>query len=288
MAQRILPLVGAPRSFHLAGRRVAPPECVEVPTRHGDVRCLIYRPYPDAPLARGGDRSPVDLHLHGGAFIVRHPRQEEYVAEYVASEVGAVVVLADYATAPQAQYPVAEQQCFDVARWIRAEAPERGWDAARMSVSGASAGAKLAVNVCQQAHRSGEIGLRAAALAFPVVDLSRADRTSVKRRPRISRRVQRLAIDAYVVDPGVRCQPLASPVFDPDLAEAMPPTLIITGELDTLGPEGEHLAHELAGRGVMVTHHRLASTDHGFTRSEAATAHAALRLIGAHLVRFLT
>ena len=122
-----------------------------------------------------------------------------------------MVMLADYATAPQVQYPVAEEQCFDVARWICNEARRRGWDAARMSVSGVSAGANLAVNICQQSHRGHEMRLRAAALAFPVIDLSRADRTSVKRRPRISRRIQRLAIDAYVVDPRVRHQPLASP-----------------------------------------------------------------------------
>lgn len=288
-AQRVLPLISVPPSFRLASRRVAEPECVDVPTRHGKVRCLIYRPHPGAPLARSGVGClPVDLHLHGGAFIVRHPRQEEYIAEYIASEVGAVVVLADYATAPQVQYPVAEEQCFDVARWIRTEARKRGWDAARMSVSGASAGAKLAVNVCQQARHESEIRLRAAVLAFPVLDLSRADRTSVKRRPRISRRIQRLAIDAYVVDPRVRCQPMASPVFDADLADAMPPTLIITGELDTLGPEGDLLAYDLAGRGVAVTHHRLPSIDHGFTRSQAASAHAAMRLIGAHLIGNLT
>ncbi|MFB1298053.1 alpha/beta hydrolase fold domain-containing protein [Mycobacterium sp. pW049] len=284
-AQRVLPLVAAPPRFRLASRRIAEPECADVPTRHGKVKCLIYRPNPEAPLARSGvGRLPVDLHLHGGAFIVRHPRHEEYIAEYIASEVGAVVVLADYATAPQIQYPVAEEQCFDIARWIRTAAGERGWDAARMSVSGASAGAKLAINVCQQAHPGREIRLRAAALAFPVLDLSRADRTSAKKYPRISRPVQRLAIDAYVADPRARSQPLASPVFDASLADAMPPTLIITGELDTLGPEGDRLAHDLTGRGVAVTHHRLPSIDHGFTRSQASSAHAVLRMIGSHLM----
>lgn len=288
LAQRLLPLVRTPRSFRFATRHVAKPARVNVPTRHGPVRCLLYWPHPDAPLAKtNGDGLPIDLHLHGGAFIVRNPRQEEYIAQYIASEAGAVVVLADYATAPQARYPVAEQQCFDIAAWVRAEAPHRGWDASRMSVTGASAGAKLAVNVCQQAYRAGDFALRAAVLAFPVVDLTRADRTSVKKRPRISPRIQRLAIDAYVVDPSARHQPLASPVLDVDLAAAMPPTLIMTGELDTLGPEGDDLAAQLSGRGVAVTHHRFAHTDHGFTRSETDTAHAAMKLIGAHLIRYL-
>ena len=260
-----------------------------MPTRHGDVGCLIYRPHPAAPLARvHSEGPPVVLHLHGGAFIVRHPRQEEYIAKFIASEVGAVVVLADYATAPQIRYPAAEQQCFDIARWLHTQAPARGWDADRMAVSGASAGAKLALNVCQQVHRDAEFVLRAAALAFPVVDLSRTDRTSVKKRARISPMIQRLAVNAYVVDPGVRRLPLASPVFDACLAEAMPPTLILTGEFDTLGPEGDDLAERLARGGVATTHHRFIGTDHGFTRSQTAKARAAMGLLGTHLVRHLT
>lgn len=289
LAQRLLPFVRAPRSFRFATRQVAKPERIDVPTRHGAVRCLIYWPHPDAPLAKAsGDGLPINLHLHGGAFIVRNPRQEEYIAEYIAAEVGALVVLADYATAPQVRYPVAEQQCFDVAAWLHAQAPLRGWDASRMSVSGASAGGKLAINVCQQAYRAGDFALRAAVLAFPVVDLTRTDRTSIKKHPRISPRIQRLAIDAYVVDPCVRHQPLASPVCDVDLAAAMPPTLIATGEFDTLGPEGDELAAHLARRGVATAHHRFAGTDHGFTRSETATARAAMKLIGAHLIRYLS
>lgn len=288
MAQCLLPLVPTPRSFGSATQRIDPPEIVDVATRHGAVRCFVYSPHPDAPLAKAGADGPaVNLHLHGGAFIVRNPRQEEYIAHYIAAEAGAAVVLADYATAPQVRYPVAEQQCFDVALWIRSEAGARGWDPARMSVTGASAGAKLAVNVCQQAYRTSEISLRAAALAFPVVDLTRADRTSGKARPRISRRIQRLVIDAYLVDADRSREPLASPRFDADLADAMPPTLVLTGALDTLGPEGDELAARLSDAGVLTTHHCFPGIDHGFTRSEAATAHDATKRIAAHLVQHL-
>lgn len=287
LVQRLLPMIRTPRAFRFATRHVEAAQAIDVPTRHGDVRCLIYQPPVDGPETRSDTGLPVVLHLHGGAFIVRNPRQEEYIASYIASEVGAVVVLPDYATAPQARYPVAEQQAFDIAMWIRAEAAGRGWDAARMSVTGASAGAKLAVNVCQQLYHAGEFTLRAAVLAFPVVDLSRTDRTSVKKYARIPPLVQRLAVAAYVADPGVCRETLASPIFDTGLAAAMPPSLILTGDLDTLGPEGDQLASQLAANGVPVTHHRYPNTDHGFRRSEAETARHAMTLIGSHLTRYL-
>ncbi|OBK81450.1 alpha/beta hydrolase fold domain-containing protein [Mycobacterium sp. 1164985.4] len=287
-AQRLLPLVPTPRSFRFTSRHIAGPGRINVPTRHGSVGCLIYQPHPAAPLADASGGPPVTLHLHGGAFIVRNPRQEEYLAEYIAAEVGAVVVLPDYATAPQVQYPVAEQQCYDIARWLRHEGSHYGWDTSRMSLSGASAGAKLAVNVCQQSREDDELNWRAALLTFPVTDLSRFDRTSAKKRARISPTIQRLAIEAYVVDPSVRREPLASPVFDTALAEAMPPSLVMTGEFDTLGPEGDALASELARRGVATTHRRFPGIDHGFTRSQADAAREAMALIGAHLIRYLT
>lgn len=45
-----------------------------------------------------------------------------------------------------------------------------------------------------------------------------------------------------------------------------------------------HLACDLAGGRVVVTHHCLLSTDHRFSRSQAASAHVAMRMIGAHLI----
>jgi len=78
--------------------------------------------------------------------------------------------------------------------------------------------------------------------------------------------------------------PLASPQYDPNLAPALPAALIMTGEYDTLAPEMDRLAQELAAAGVPVTHRRFAQTDHGFTHEPpVATAREAIVLIGEHL-----
>jgi acetyl esterase len=258
---------------------------IRVPTRHGMVRCLIYRPPAGAPLPGGiAGPPPVHVQIHGGGFFGRYPEQDEHIATYLASEVGAVVVSVDYDVTPQVQYPVAEEQCYDVAAWVHANAASSGWDARRISVGGASAGGKLAINVCQLAHTAGVFRPCALVAAYAVADVTRTDRTSAKPSASISPALQRLVNATYFVDASRHHEPLASPLYDEHLAAALPPTLILTGEYDTLAPEMDRLAEMLAAAGVPVVHRQFAQTDHGFTHGPpVARAREAIELIGDHL-----
>ena len=270
--------------LHLATRPIARPETTKLSTRHGYVRCLIYHPHPAAPLAVSGC-PPVHLQIHGGGFVARHPRLDAHIVKYVASEVGAVVVAVDYDVAPRVQYPIAEQECYDVAEWIVRTGRQRGWDGSRLSVLGISAGGKLAINVAQQAYETDAFELRALQLAYATIDSTRSDRTSPLDRPRVSAAVQQLALDTYFADPSRRSEPLASPIFDRDIARKVPPTLILTGEYDTLGPEMDQFAEDLAKAGVDVTHRMFAETDHGFMHSgPIETVREVLEIVKEHLL----
>src|SRR5262245_33554607 len=103
-----------------ATKPIAGPETITIPTRHGDVRALLYRPTDEDVAASQltGRRPPVHLITHGGAFIVRVPEQEDNVARYLASEIGAYVVVPDFDTAPKVLHPVSEQQAYDVFVWV--------------------------------------------------------------------------------------------------------------------------------------------------------------------------
>lgn len=289
VGQRLIPLVVRVPKVELTSRSVAAPEVVEVPTRHGPVRCFLYRPHPDAPLAgRDGRRPPLHLQIHGGAFIVRNVREDHGIANYVACEVGAFVLNIDYHAAPQVRYPVAQEECYDVLLWAVENVRERGWDAERISLCGGSAGATLATNVLQLSYWHGGPRARAAALTFAAVDVTRADRTSTLPKPLVSPKLQRLILDTYYVDAARRTEPLASPQLDPDLAAAMPPLLIMTAELDTLAPEMDRLADRLSEEGVPVVHRRFAGADHGLANiREAAVIRESIYMIGNHLLRNL-
>lgn len=284
--QRIAPLFWRPhKALFFASHAVAEPTEVRVPTRHGPVRCLVYRPPADAPVPGGHARPrPVHVQIHGGGFYGRFPEQDAHIATYIASDVGAVVVSVDYDVAPQVQFPVAEEECFDVAAWVAQTGSANGWDASRISVGGESAGGKLAINVCQLAHARGTFRPRALVAAFAVADVTRTDRTSDKRDAQIAPWVQRLVRDTYFADAARRSEPLASPLYDDELAEALPATLIMTGEYDTLAPEMDLIAERLRAAGVTVVHRRFAGADHGFThRGPIATAREAITLTGEHL-----
>jgi acetyl esterase len=284
--QIVSPLFWRPRrELFFASRVVAKPVEVRVPTRHGLVRCLIYRPPEDAPApGEPGRARPVHIQLHGGGFYGRFPAQDEHIAAYIASDVGAVVVSVDYDVTPQVRFPVAEEECYDVAVWVNATGAVNGWDTSRISVGGFSAGGKLAMNVCQLAYAEKRFRPCALASAFAVADVTRTDRTSAKPNAKISRGLQRLVKATYFIDVSRLAEPIASPLWDEHLALALPPTLIMTGEHDTLADEMDLIAETLRAAGVPVVHRRFAGTDHGFTHGGSVeTAREAIGLIGEHL-----
>lgn len=262
----------------LAGYDIEPSELV-VTTRHGKVRSLVYAPHP------GPAHLPVLVNLHGGAFIVRSPAQDAHICRAVAAETRSVVVSVDYDTAPAVQYPVAEHEAYDVARWVQQNAENQGWDADRLAVGGFSAGAKLAINVCQQARDAGTPMPVALVAGYPALDMTLGphDRHSPAKHPAVAPWLISLMYRSYFPVAGERSEPLASPGLD-DALGALPPTLLLTGGDDALAAEEAAFAERLRAAGVHLQSHEYPHTDHGFTHNEPAeTASDAIERIVAFL-----
>ncbi|MFD5626657.1 alpha/beta hydrolase [Streptomyces sp. NPDC127072] len=282
LLQTAFPLFGTPpKDIQALASREGEPTGIEVPTRHGPVRCLVYRPPNDYRLTA----PPVYVHFHGGAFIVRAPEQDAHVCRYIADAAGAVVVSVDYDTAPHVQYPVAEHQAYDVAEWVRHHGHDHGWDTGRLAVGGLSAGSKLAVNVCQQARDTRTRMPVALVSGYGATDMTLPPehRTSPAEHPAVAPWLIRLMYNTYFPNVATRDEPLASPAVDNDLA-GFPPTLVMTGALDAMAPESDRFAGRLAADGVAVTHETFPASDHGFTHDKPAqVAERSLELIVDHL-----
>jgi acetyl esterase/lipase/predicted ester cyclase len=288
--QAVFPFVfrrsfGSPE-VQFATKPIAKPTKIVIPTRHGEIEALVYKPTDEDIAAEraAGRRPPVHFITHGGGFIVRRPQQEDNVARYLASELGAYVVLPDFDTAPTVVHPVSEQQADDAFVWVHEHGEEQGWDGERLSIGGASAGTQVAFAVVEQAIDAGGYVPVALSSEFGVIDLARADelRTSPLERPVVGPQLMQLIRDTYFVDANLS-DPLVSPSRYGRLAE-FPPTLILTAEHDTLLAEMHELAEDMTAKGVEVTYRQFDGVHHGFTHAKPAeVARQALTMIGEHL-----
>ncbi|MDQ2755110.1 MAG: alpha/beta hydrolase [Actinomycetota bacterium] len=232
---------------------------VDVPTRHGRVRCTVQRP----PVGVATGPPPLVVHLHGGAFIVRHPQKDDFYTGLLAAEVGAAVVSVDYDVAPRHAYPVAQHEAHDVALWFAAHGHELGLDGSRLALSGFSAGGNLAASASLQARDTGSFVPAYVVLVVPSLDVHEpgsAKRSTVA-HPMVDARLLDLVRTTYFRDVSRRAEPYASPLLARSLA-GLSPTLVITAEHDTLRSEGDVYAARLGDEGVDVTHHVVPHRDH--------------------------
>lgn len=260
---------GAPLTVHygrqlqVAGQDLPPPVRLSVPTRHGQVRCELYRP-PGVPTPA------VHVHLHGGAFIMRHPRMDDFFARFLVAEARIAVLAVDYDVAPQGRYPVAQEQAHDVAAYVASHGPDLDLDGNRLSIGGFSAGGNLAASTCLQARDRASFRPRFQLLGVPALDLAEAyaDKQPVG-SPMLTEGIHDLVRATYFKDASRRSEPYASPLRAESLA-GLPPTMVVTGGRDLLSREGAAYAGRLAEDGVAVSHRNLPHADHYFLTPDNA------------------
>jgi acetyl esterase len=210
----------------------------------GTVPVRIHTPDGPAPM-------PAHVLMHAGAFCYGAPQELDPLAAEYARAAGCVVLVPDYALAPEHPYPAALEDCYAVLRWTVAEAGSLGIDATRISVGGISAGGALAAALTLLARDRGGPAPIFQLLEVPVTDLTLSC-ASIRRYGRgyLLTAGELAECDArYVPDPQRRLEPYASPLLAADLA-GLPPAMVITAQFDPLRDEGEAYARRLRAAGV--------------------------------------
>ena len=263
------------RALQIAGQDLPAPVAVRLPTRHGLVRCELYLPTAVA-------NPPVYVHLHGGAFIMRHPRMDDFFARFLVAESRIAVLAVDYDVAPQARYPVAQEQAHDVAAYVAGHGAELGVDGGRVALGGFSAGGNLAASACLMARDLSSFVPRFQLLGVPSLDVAEeyADKQPVG-SPMLGKGILDLVRSTYFKDVSRRAEAYASPLLAENLAD-LPPTMIVTAELDLLRREGDAYAKRLTQARVPVQHRVVLGRDHYFldrrnARTEMSLMAGALR-----------
>lgn len=260
-------------------------EWITVVAEVGDVRARIVKPAGATGLL------PVVLYVHGGGWVLGDAGTHDRLVRDLATGVEAAVVFVEYDRSPEAHHPVAIEQVYATARWIRDHGTEKGLDASRLAIAGDSVGGNMAAAVAILAKRRGDVTFVHQSLYYPVTDAGQDTESYREFAEGFHLRADAMAWfwDSYLPDVDARTDATASPLqASSDELAGLPETFLVVDENDVLRDEGEAYGRKLIKAGVRTTLVRYDGTIHDFMmlnplRSSAASSAAIEQAI--HVLR---
>lgn len=205
------------------------------------------------------------LYLHGGGWATGSIEMNDALCRALANRAGAVVVASSYRLAPEHPFPAAADDAYAALQWVAAHASDHGADPARLAIVGSSAGGNLAASACLRARDEHGPAIALQVLLYPVLDSGMTSRSHKSNGTGyfLTAAQMRFYWDKYVPDPDQRADPYASPMHATDVS-GLPPTVVLTAELDPLRDEGETFAHRLTAAHVPTRLYRANGQIHSF------------------------
>lgn len=213
------------------------------PARGARVRTIELAGVPVEEVVHEDGAEGTIIYLHGGAYCVGSPSTHRAITSRIARMSGARVLVVDYRLAPEHPFPAALEDALAVYQHLL----DTGEAAARIALTGDSAGGGLALSTVLAARQAG-LSLPAALwLMSPWVDLTLSNSGHAGPRDYMLS-WPGLAQAARLYAPGATDDPLASPLRG-DLV-GLPPVLIQTGTEEILLAEAQQLLEKTRHAGV--------------------------------------
>lgn len=236
------------------------------PTGSVDVRIIRPPPVAGTPLAA----LPVVLYLRGGGWVTGDRHTHDRLLRELAARAQVAVVFVDYTPAPEAHFPVQNEQGYAVLEFITANAGSLDLDGSRLAVAGDGVGGMMAaaLTLLAKRRRGPEIAFQLlfypSAAPVAIAAEERGSYADFAEGPWLTAAAMRYFMDAEFPT-GVPDDATAFPGKAAlDQLDDLPPALIITAENDVLRDEGEAYARKLMRAGVAVTATRYIGTIHDF------------------------
>ena len=205
---------------------------------------------------------PVIVYLHGGGFVLGDLESHHQICIEIATQVDLPVVSIGYRLAPEHPWPAAPDDAEAATRWLAEYGLQVfGAEATSLVLAGDSAGANLAaVTARALADRPAVCPVLAQFLIYPCVSLDPESRSMRENAEGMF--LTKKALDWFNAQYQA---PADSPrynllAFDQG---GMPPTLLVTAELDPLRDEGRSYAARLIEAGTPVVYQEIRGHIHG-------------------------
>jgi len=205
---------------------------------------------------------PAVIYYHGGGFVMGDLESHQSLCIEVARALDLPVIVVGYRLAPEHPWPAAPDDAEAAARWVATSPAELGRSVTGLILAGDSAGGALAI-VTAMALRDLPAQVPVIALwpIYPTTDFS-SDYPSAELFADgylLTRSAMHWFSEQYAPD---KVDWRASPLLGDQAG--MPPTLVVTAELDVLRDEGRAFAAACVEAGVDTVFHEARGTIHGF------------------------
>lgn len=220
--------------------------------KRGSVRVFIVHPQNITCPAN------VIFYIHGAGWVFGSFHTHEKLIRELAVRMGCVVVFPEYSRAPEARYPVAVEQCYDILCRLPSllDRMDIQMNPCTLTVAGDSVGGNMAIVMALLAKRGNGPFIQKQLLYYPVTNAC-FDTESYFRFAEgyyLYRQGMMWFWDQYTTSERDRSRITTSPLrADKEQLKGLPDTMIINGEADVLRDEGEAFARKLRMAGVGVT-----------------------------------
>ena len=224
----------------------------------GQIPIRIYTPTGVGPF-------PVIVYYHGGGWVIADLDTYDASPRALVNATNAVVVSAHYRQAPEHKFPAAHNDAHAAYKWVLAHAKELKGDPKKIALVGESAGGNMAAAVSLMAREHKMQMPIYQVLVYPIADNNVETPSYVenaKAKP-LDRAGMQWFFKNYFNTAADGENHLISLVDEKDL-KGLPPTTIITAEIDPLRSEGKAYADLLEKAGVAVRYKNYEGVTHEF------------------------
>jgi len=229
-----------------------------IPGPEGDLLARIYRPKGEGPF-------PVLVYFHGGGWVIANLDTYDSSCRALSNAANCMVVSVAYRQAPEHKFPAAAEDAYAALQWVMANTAKLKGDPKRVAVGGESAGGNLATVACLMARdRQGKMPVYQM-LIYPVTNYA-FDTPSYQENANaspLSKAGMQWFWGHYLKSAADGTNPYASPLKAETL-RGLPPTTVITADIDPLRSEGQAYAQRLKDDGVVVKATNYTGVTHEF------------------------
>jgi acetyl esterase len=230
---------------------------IKIDGADGKLSARVYQPEGDTVM-------PLIVYFHGGGWVIADKDVYDASARAIAKQAKAIVLSVDYREAPEHKFPAAHEDAFAAYKWALTNAQKLNADPKKVAVAGESAGGNLAVNVSIRAR---DAGIQMPVHELIVYPIAGSDMNTVSYQENASAKPLSKPMMGWFMKNYLNSMDEAKDKRI-DLVNAnlkgLPPTTIITAQIDPLRSEGKELSDRMKAAGVDVDYKNYDGVTHEF------------------------